>query len=207
MSGNWNTFYDVSRGELPPRPTLVAALDAWGGARPGRAIDLGCGAGRDTLALLHRGWGVVAVDAEAEALDRLRRHVPPEAGARLVCMHGRFEDVSLPEADIVNASFALPFCARSAFPEVWRKVAAALKPGGLFAGQLFGHRDGWAAGNSGRMTFHSRGEIETLAQDCERILFREEEEDGATASGEPKHWHVFHLVLRLAVPGMGARDP
>ena len=35
------------------------------------AIDLGCGDGRDVVEILRRGWRVVAVDAEPEALRQL----------------------------------------------------------------------------------------------------------------------------------------
>nr|WP_312508672.1 class I SAM-dependent methyltransferase [Pseudomonas luteola] len=45
-------------------------LDHWSGPT-GVALDLGCGTGRDTLELLARGWDVIAVDAQAEALERL----------------------------------------------------------------------------------------------------------------------------------------
>ena len=33
------------------------------------AVDLGCGSGADTIALLKRRWRVLAIDGEAEAID------------------------------------------------------------------------------------------------------------------------------------------
>ena len=64
----WARYYDASGDE--PRDTLLAAADAFD--TPGVAVDLGCGAGRDTVELLRRGWRVVAIDSEAEAIRRLR---------------------------------------------------------------------------------------------------------------------------------------
>jgi len=49
----WTSFFDRSQGSDPPRDTLVHAMAVWN-QPPGTAIDLGCGAGRDALALLER---------------------------------------------------------------------------------------------------------------------------------------------------------
>ena len=58
---SWTAYYEA-QGERAPRDLLVATLDAFG---PGAhdAIDVGCGAGIDTLAILQRGWRVFAFDA------------------------------------------------------------------------------------------------------------------------------------------------
>jgi tellurite methyltransferase len=57
--------------ELACNPLLVqAALNL----RPGRALDLACGAGGNTLWLAQRGWNVTAVDGSATAIDVLTGH-------------------------------------------------------------------------------------------------------------------------------------
>ncbi|MCJ7511394.1 MAG: methyltransferase domain-containing protein, partial [Anaerolineales bacterium] len=40
---------------------------------PGRALDLGCGTGTNTLALAERGWEVTAIDFSSGALRVARR--------------------------------------------------------------------------------------------------------------------------------------
>jgi tellurite methyltransferase len=170
----------------------VGALDRF--ETPGFAVDLGCGDGRDTVELLRRGWRVLALDGQAEGVRRLRERVP--ADAQLETEVVRFEDARWPEADLVNSSFALPFCSPDHFDDVWRRVRGSIAAGGRFSGQLFGDRDGWVGTRD--MTFHSRAEAEALLRGLELERFDEVEEDGQTATGNAKHWHVFHVVARRA---------
>jgi SAM-dependent methyltransferase len=190
---DWREYYDAVRGR-PPHDTLLKALDRF--VEPGLAVDLGCGEGRDTVELLRRGWRVFAVDAEAEAIERLRARVG-ESDA-LETQVGPFEDAVWPRAELVNASFSLPFSPPNRFPEVWERIRASIAPGGRFSGQLFGERDGWAGEKD--MTFQSREAAEGLFRGFELERFDEEENDGETAVGTPKHWHIFHVVGRKLVP-------
>jgi tellurite methyltransferase len=168
----------------------VQAADAF--AAPGFAVDLGCGTGRDTLELLRRGWSVLAIDGEQQAIDAVRERAGDDAP--LGTLVARYEDARWPVCDFVNASWALPFCAPASFPEVWERVASSLRSGGRFAGQLFGDRDGWAPADD--ITFLPRARAEALFVVFDLERFDEIEEDSQTALGEPKHWHVFHVVAR-----------
>jgi len=182
----WTRYYDAAGDE--PRDTLLAALEGF--ESPGLAVDLGCGAGRDTVELLRRGWRVVAIDSEAEAIRRLRAQTG--ADERLETQVARYEDATLPSCHLVNASWSLPFCAPGVFGVVWERIVDALRPGGRFCGQLFGERDEWAIEDD--MTFHTREEAEGLFRDFDLERFDELEEDSKTALGTPKHWHVFNIV-------------
>jgi SAM-dependent methyltransferase len=193
-SDAWAAYYEKLR-DRPPRRTLVTALDKFGpGLRGALAIDLGCGDGRDVIEMLRRGWRVVAVDAEPEALRRLQdRPLPP--GSDLTPVGARFEDVPLPGGlSLVNSSFAMPLCAPAAFRGLWRRIGEALPDGGRFSGQWYGPRDSWV-GRSG-MTFVSREEALALLAGFDLEMFEDEEADGVTPSGTPKHWHIFHIVAR-----------
>ncbi|MDO8550913.1 MAG: hypothetical protein Q7S39_12285 [Ignavibacteria bacterium] len=46
------------------------------------------------------------------------------------------------------------------------------------------------------MTFHTKQQVENLLSDMEIIELTEEDKDGRTANGTPKHWHVFHVIAR-----------
>ncbi len=56
------------RGEHTGQPPLPVVLRAAGRLSPGRALDVACGAGRHTTALLERGWQVTAIDGSPVAL-------------------------------------------------------------------------------------------------------------------------------------------
>lgn len=192
---DWRGYY-ARTAFRPPRETLVKAIDAFEREDgPGFAIDLGCGGGRDAAELLRRGWHVLAVDAESAAVERLAARSDLPTSGRLQTRICRFEDIDLPRADLVNASFSLPHCRPEAFARLWCNIAGSLAPRGRFAGQLYGDRDQWFGGPG--LTFFSRVEVEALLAGFEIEFFREEEDDAVTPRGRTKHWHIFHVTARL----------
>lgn len=197
----WRRYYRRT-AERPPRDTLLAALAAWEGAglAPARALDLGCGAGRDTLELLRRGWRVLALDAESAALDALQRSAGRQLagtrhGGRLSCRVARLETLdALPEAELINASFVLFLLPAPGFAGTWAAIRRALPPGGLFCGQLLGPEDAWA-GEPG-LTVHDRAALQPLLAGYRVLRHDEERSETTTPKGDRKRWHLHHLVLR-----------
>ncbi|MFN8484507.1 MAG: class I SAM-dependent methyltransferase [Anaerolineae bacterium] len=194
----WVRFYKASEG-TPAWPALVTTLEHVEAETPGIegrfVIDLGCGAGRDTLELLRRGWRVLAIDKQPEAIEHIERATPPELRGRLEGRVAAFEEITaLPEADLINAAFALPFCRPEHFAALWAAIVAALPPGARFVGQLFGDRDEYAGDPT--MTFQTAQQVQELLSPFEIEHLKEREEDGKTRLGEPKHWHVFSIVAR-----------
>jgi tellurite methyltransferase len=190
--GDWVGYYD-EQGHREPRELLVDALDRFDReGRVGDAVDLGCGQGIDTMEILRRGWRVVAVDAEPDGIRRLRERAGDEP--RLTTIVSPMQEVDLPDTDLLHASFSLPFCPPAAFPALWDRIRSSLRPGGRFAGQLFGERDTWAS-TEPDMTFFAIEEARSLFDGMELESFAEEEDDG-DAWSEPKHWHVFHAIAR-----------
>ncbi len=194
-SSIWPDYYRATQ-DSPPRETLTRAITLFEseGARQRLAVDLGCGAGNDTLELLRRGWSVLAIDNEPEAIERVWARIADVPHGRLHTNNASFADAELPPCDLVNASFSLPFCPPEQFPVVWDKIDTALRPGGRFAGQLFGVRDTWAENSN--MVFHTEGDARSLLSRFNVEFWNEREYDGTTALGGDKHWHVFSLVAR-----------
>ena len=59
--GNINKYYENTEGALP-NPMVKKFIDM--NINPTNAIDLGCGAGRDTIFLINNGWNVLSIDRE-----------------------------------------------------------------------------------------------------------------------------------------------
>lgn len=200
---DWPGYFDLMLGK-PARETLVAALsnfekESTNPTDSRLAVDLGCGEGRDTLELLARGWTVHAIDAHPRALQLLTPRVPPDAESRYHPVLATFADARWPDrVDLFNASFSLPFCEPRDFAAVWRRIVSSIRPGGRFAGQLFGPRDGWATLPD--RTHHPRAELDTLFDGFVLEELREEERPDSTHDGRPKPWHVFHIVARKRRP-------
>lgn len=200
---SWDEYNAAQVGRAP-RASLGAALDAVGPdgtgdgggptPRPPVAIDLGCGEGVEVTALLEQGWIVHAVDGEAAALERLAERTPRALRERLHIHQTPYAEVDvLPEADLVHASYSLPYCDPVHFHRLWAAVRAALRPGAVLACQLFGpHDDSFG---DPEMTFHTAQEARALFDGLEIVTWTEEDADGTAYTG-PKHWHVFHVVAR-----------
>ena len=183
------------------------------GARPRVAVDIGCGEGRDTRELLRRAgarpWSVLATDGSSTGLELIARSLTAAERPRVRLVECTMEDLSrayrdgVPhgsaraparQVDLVNASFSLPFCKPADLPRLWRWIDGLIRPGGRFAGQIFGDRDTWA--HVRKTTGLSRRTVDRMFTGYVFEELREEEKDDITTMGEPKHWHVFHIVAR-----------
>jgi tellurite methyltransferase len=191
----WANYYRWT-AQRPPRELLLQTLNHLDWERKGRrgqtAIDLGFGAGNDSLELLRRGWKVLAIDGQAAAAKFLDQRVPPQHRKSLSCRVARMEELDVPPADLIYASFSLPFCDPDEFPRLWAKIRTAIRPGGHFAGQFFGNRDEWYGRRP--MNFHSADEVRRLGRGFKMELIRESVEEGMSYGG-PKHWHFFDIIL------------
>lgn len=193
----WEDYYEALEGR-EPHPLFVVALARFDAeitiAAGLYAIDLGCGDGTETVTLLEAGWNVLAVDSEPAAIGHVRSKVRARFQHLLEVRVASFEDFDLPETDFVYAGYSLPFCKPERFDSLWVRISTCIRPGGRFAGQLFGIRDTWA--DEPDMTFHSAEQVNHLLEhgfEVERM--REIEEDGRAVSG-PKHWHIFEIIAR-----------
>ena len=190
---DWPGYYSGT-SDREPRPLAVRGADLVG--TPGRAVDVGSGAGLESAYLLGLGWRVLAVDAQQAAADRLAELAPPGAEDRLEVRIADFGDLTdLPPAELVHSSYSLPFCPPDAFGRLWDAVTGCLVPGGVLAVNLFGDRDTWAQDPDSGLTFHTRADVDRLLAGLDVVELEEEENDLPAYSG-PKHWHLFQILAR-----------
>ena len=184
----WKRFVELTTGQ-PAWPELVRAAELF--ARPGEALDLGAGAGRDTIHLLSRGWTVTAVDSSPFAIAALRR----VESRRLHVVESAIEAFEPSAYDLVNAQYSLPFIPPQKFDAAIDRVLKAVRPDGVMCTLFFGPRDEWnLAGRE--MVFTTGAEVARLFTGWDVIELNEVEEDGTTADGAAKHWHVIHVTAR-----------
>jgi cyclopropane fatty-acyl-phospholipid synthase-like methyltransferase len=115
-----------------PSPAMAAYLEQAGTG--GQALDLGAGAGRDTLALARAGYHVTAVDLSRRGLERLRQRAAAEALQERVC--ARLEDIRQLEMpplsyQAIVATTVLDHLPSDAARDVWVKMTAALAEQGF----------------------------------------------------------------------------
>jgi trans-aconitate methyltransferase len=187
---DWRGYYAATLGRKP-RPLFTRALEH--ASSPGQAIEIGFGDGTEVLALLKRGWRVLAVDPEPRAAEMLRPRAAKAFRDRLTIATASADEVDLPPFDFLYAGYSLPFLERTALGRAWMRFRAQLRPGGLLAVNLFGPNDSWASRPD--MSFVDRDALLGLVDGLDVLVLDEQERDGDAYSG-PKHWHVFDIIAR-----------
>ena len=161
--------------------------------KPGTCIDLGCGAGRDTIFLIKNGWKVIAIDKE-DTEKMIRSFLNKGEQNSLKFMKQDFKNVILKPCNLLVANASLSFCDKKYFYDLWNKILNSILKDGYFVGNFFGLNDTWT--NRTNMTFFSKEEVIKLFSSFEIINFKEIEKDGRTALGAEKHWHLFNVIAK-----------
>jgi tellurite methyltransferase len=103
-----------------PTPLLVEIAR---NLKPGRALDLACGTGRNAVWLAEHGWKVTAVDGSAAAIEALKEQ-HPEIDAHAA-------DLERQEFPIAEASWDLIVVAYYLQRDLIEPMKRGVKPGGI----------------------------------------------------------------------------
>ena len=125
----WEGFYRDRQRIWTGRPNPLL-VELAGPLVPGRALDLGCGEGGDSVWLAAQGWTTTAVDVAPTALARTRE-AAAAAGVEVTTEQHDLQ-ASLPEGpfDLVSAFF-LQSPVECDRPAVLRRAAELLAAGGV----------------------------------------------------------------------------
>jgi len=178
---------------MQPRWMIKKALELFGDFT-GHAVELGCGSGIDAIKLAESGWTVYAVDSTPDGFENIAAKLPLEKLENIECEQVNFEDMIIPEADLIYSIFSVPFCRPDCFDEFWDKIVNAIRPGGRFAGNLFGVKDEWAYMTDA--TFITKERFDELFKEFEIEHYREQYSEGPSVLVPTKLWHLFDVVAR-----------
>lgn len=174
----------------------------------GIALELGTGAGADTIYMLEKGWNVTAVDINSKSekiiREKLKNVLSEEINQRLTFRNEAFEDLKLEKNkyDLVVGFDSLHFCGKNHFQTFFNNIVDSIKPGGYLIGNLLGVKDDWNKKET-YMPFFTYEQVQKLIEkdfeyEGDDILCFEErfKEKGKEVSGKPKCWHGFFLRIR-----------
>jgi SAM-dependent methyltransferase len=123
----WNKVYRADQAIFVHRPTdlLVSAVKA---RRPGKAVDIGMGQGRNSIFLAQQGWEVTGFDPSEEGVRQARERAR-KLGLNLRALVAREEDFDFGTAqwDLIVMTYV-----RRLRPGDADRFARALRPQGIF---------------------------------------------------------------------------
>lgn len=157
----WNERYTGSTRVWSGQPN-TALVEQVADLAPGRALDLGCGEGADSVWLAGRGWKVTAVDVSDVALERAAGHAADAGVADAVTWQRRDLVADFPpgDYDLVSAQFLYARDRDNAAREgILRAAARAVAPGGVLLIESHSGFPAWEQHGHAGMTFPAPQEI------------------------------------------------
>ena len=123
-------YYKNTENALP-HPMVKKIIDM--NIKPENAIDLGCGAGSDTIYLIKNGWNVLAIDKE-DTKQIISSKLDNEEIKKFRFTRQNFENIKLEKTKLLVANFSIPFCKKDCFNQFWNKIVDSILKERLFCG-------------------------------------------------------------------------
>ena len=137
---NWAKYYDKTKKDKP-RNNIKKFLENIK-IKPTNAIDLGCGSGNDTIYLIQNNCNVLGIDKE-NVEEIIRERLSQDKQKYFQFEKQKFENLKIPNTDLIIANFSLSFCKKEYFTLMWQKIVESINLNGYFVGTIFGINDSW----------------------------------------------------------------
>jgi len=130
---NFKRFYENTRNAFP-HENIKEFISF--NIKNGKAIDLGCGTGRDTIFLIKHNWDVISIDNKnTEAF--ITENLSQSELKKFKFIQSNFENLYLEENNLIVANYSLPFCKKEYFPTLWNKITSSIQKDRLFRWKFF----------------------------------------------------------------------
>ncbi len=128
-----NIFYQKTQN-APPHENIKKFINLIN-PTPGTAIDLGCGAGRDTIYLLKNNWKVIAIDNQ-NTQNIIKEQLTPKELQRFKFILQDFQNLKLDPNNLIIANYSIPFCNKNYFTHFWSQITKSISHNRIFCRQL-----------------------------------------------------------------------
>ena len=126
-------YYENTEGALP-NPMVKKFIDM--NINPTNAVDLGCGAGRDTIYLIKNGWKVLSIDRE-NTKEIISSKLDNEEIKKFRFESQNFENIKLEKTNLLVANFSIPFCDKEHFNKFWNRITDSILKDRIFCWKFF----------------------------------------------------------------------
>jgi 2-polyprenyl-3-methyl-5-hydroxy-6-metoxy-1,4-benzoquinol methylase len=128
IAQRFNKLYSSPSELFSAKPSAFLARFSRG-LKPGRALDVAMGQGRNSIFLAKQGWDVTGYDIADTGLEAAR-NAAKDAGVRINAVHASHDDFAFGTAqwDLIVMTYTLADMENAAF---LKRVKDSLKPGGI----------------------------------------------------------------------------
>ena len=153
------------------------------------AVDLGCGAGNDSMLLLEKGFKVTAIDSEPQVNEILLKRAKNTQNLNVIIED--FSKVKLQKSDLINANFSL-FFVKKDFELFIKNVLDNINKNGYFVGNFLGKEDDWKKSK----TTVEKDELLNYFSKFKILYFSEEKYYKDSLTKKNKFWHVYNIIAK-----------
>lgn len=183
----WNGKFSAPEAKFNHQPSGLL-VEAVRDRKPGAALDLGMGEGRNAIYLAQQGWQVTGVDLSDVAVAQAREHAA-KLGVKINTVIDGLDHYDFGETqwDLI-VLFYMHVWYTDARPRSSQRIRAALKPGGLLAIEGFAGTETYQ--------FHPN---ELLRDFADLTILRYEDVHSEADWAPGKRSHIIRLVAEKAL--------